>query len=244
MDHHTLSRAGAPYALKTGRLSSHGRILACLRQLPQEARILDVGTATGYLGASLREEGFRRVWGLEYRRDWAEQAAPWYENVVVADLERDALPWVAGSFDAVICADILEHLRDPVRALQMLSALVAPEGQVLISVPNVAHWSMRASLLFGRFTYTDSGILDRTHLRFFTRASARQLLEMGALTIRQEAPIPLPIAHWCDGSRLSALWRVAEWVDGWLARICPSLFAYQFFFVGTPARGRRDAVQG
>lgn len=221
----------AGYRLKPGPCSSHGRILAFLRRFPAHTRILDVGTSTGYVGAALREQGFEHLCGIEVEPEAAAHARPFYDPLVVTDVERDRLPWADGSFDVVICADVLEHLREPERALQRISPLVAPGGWLLVSVPNIAHWSMRVGLLLGRFQYTTSGLLDRSHVRFFTRASARALVHGAGLTIRQETATPLPIAHWCNGSAWTPIWRTVEHIDGWLGWVRPSLFAYQFLLI-------------
>ena len=226
--------APAPYALKTGILSSHGRILQFLERGPRDRRILDVGAATGYLGSELQRLGFRHVNGVEVNADWAARAKPFYETIAVCDLENAAFPWEEGWFDVVICADVLEHLRDPASSLKKLSRLVSPTGCLLISLPNVAHWSMRLNLLIGRFEYTASGFLDHSHVRFFTRATARRLLGEAGFLIDREEVIPLPIAHWCKDSAWVALWRAIERADWLLARLRPPLFAYQFLFFARP----------
>ena len=88
------------------------------------------------------------------------------------------------------------------------------------------------SLLCGRFDYVDNGILDRDHLRFFTRASARRMLRAAGLTLKRDIAIPLPIAHWCNTlPRFSLLWRGLERLDWCLGQLCPTLFAYQFVFI-------------
>ena len=229
-----LRHAPTPYALKAGILSSHGRILQFLGRGPREWRILDVGTATGYLGSELQQLGFRHVNGIEVSADWAAQAKPFYQTIAVCDVEKAVFPWEEGLFDVVICADVLEHLRDPAASLKKLSRLVSPTGWMLVSLPNIAHWSMRLSLLIGRFQYTPCGLLDQSHLRFFTRATARHLLCETGLSIVREEVIPLPIALWCKDSAWAALWRTIERADWLLARIRPPLCAYQFLFFARP----------
>ena len=226
------TESSVPYRQKPGGLNSHGRILRFLDQLPRDVSILDLGIATGYLGQTLRRLGFQSVHGIEANAEWAAHARPFYESVAVCDLERDPLPWDRGAFEVIICADVLEHLREPQAALQKLKSLLAPRGWLIVSLPNIAHWTIRLSLLLGRFRYTANGILDAGHLRFFTRATARTLLQEAGLTIRQEAATPLPIAHWCtNGSLWSPLWRAVERVDWGLGCLRPTLFAYQFVFI-------------
>lgn len=229
-----VSDASCPYVLKVGALTSHGRLLGFLKSLPRDRRILDVGTAVGYLGEALRDLGFRSVTGLERDPAWSGQARQRYADFTVSDLEREALPWPPNSFDAILCADVLEHLVDPGAALRKLKGVLHPKGWLLVSLPNVAHWSVRFSLLAGRFDYSDCGILDRTHLRFFTRKTAAALLQGQGFLVRRCEPTPLPLDRLCRGSAMAPVFRIAERLDGALAQLLPSFFAYQFVFFAQP----------
>jgi SAM-dependent methyltransferase len=133
-------------------------------------------------------------------------------------------------FDALVCGDVLEHLRDPWRTLHALVALLRPGGRAAISIPNIAHWTARRALLRGRFDYAAHGLFDRTHLRFFTRATAHDLATSAGLDVRAErvAPAPVPLQ-----SRFAALRRL----EGPAARMRPELFALQFVLVGEPRPG-------
>ena len=133
-------------------------------------RVLDVGCATGYTAKVLRSLGCE-VSGVEYDEQMAAQARPHLDRLEVGDVEQMDLEALfgAGSFDAVVFGDVLEHLRDPVATLRRCLPLLAPGGAVVASIPNVAHGSVRLALLHGRFDYTETGLLDRTHLRLFTR---------------------------------------------------------------------------
>jgi 2-polyprenyl-3-methyl-5-hydroxy-6-metoxy-1,4-benzoquinol methylase len=210
-------------------------IAAFMERLPRQTRVLDIGTATGYLGEALRRLGFTRLTGLESDEGAAGSARQFYDAVVQADVESAALPWAPGAFDVIICADVLEHLRDPQAVLRRLKSFLASDGWMIVSVPNVAHWSVRLSLLAGRFDYRPSGILDETHLRFFTRRSIRGLMRQAGMSIGWEAVTPLPIAHWIDGSPWRRPLRVVEYLDWTLARLWPGLFAYQLVVAARPA---------
>jgi hypothetical protein len=133
---------------------------------------------------------------------------------------RDELAALA-PFDVVLLGDVLEHLRDPWATLRALTAL---GGRIVLSVPNVAHWTGRRALLRGRFPYAEHGLFDRTHLRFFTLASARALAEGAGLRIVAErfAPAPLPLQARVPALR--ALERVA-------VRVRPELFALQVLLI-------------
>jgi 2-polyprenyl-3-methyl-5-hydroxy-6-metoxy-1,4-benzoquinol methylase len=140
-------------------------------------KVLDVGCATGYLAKTLRAFG-NCVTGVEFDPKAAEMARQYAEKVHVADLDSaDLALVVAGEkFDVIVFGDVLEHLRDPLPPLRQAKSLLAPGGYIVISIPNVAHGDVRMSLLLGRFTYRNLGLLDNTHLRFFTRENLRELL--------------------------------------------------------------------
>lgn len=225
------ARQGADkYRLKAGCLTSHGRILSAIRQLSAQTRILDVGTSTGYLGNAIAHMGFQNVFGIEKDAAAANEAKPYYRELKILDVENDAMPWTESSFDVILCADVLEHLAQPHYALRRLVPLLAPDGLMVVSLPNIAHWSMRASLFFGRFKYTHSGLTDRTHLRFFTKHSMEQLIREAGLGIINRYSTPLPVAHLCKGWLSSLCWRAFEWADWCLASLWPGLFAYQIVF--------------
>ena len=154
------------------------------------ASVLDVGCGSGALGTRLLEEGLARsVTGIEVNPDAATLAAERYDRVLVTDIEADveAACELASDTDVVVLADVLEHLRDPWCVLQRLAAAMQPGAGVIVSLPNVASFEVVVPLLLGRFTYRRDGILDRTHLRFFTRRSARELIEGSGLVIDRTA---------------------------------------------------------
>jgi 2-polyprenyl-3-methyl-5-hydroxy-6-metoxy-1,4-benzoquinol methylase len=136
------------------------------------------------LGKRLREgKKISFLAGVEKDPGMAEIAKNEYDEVIMHDLEEDGdLPFEKGYFDVIICADVLEHLREPVEVLKKLSAYLSETGFFLISVPNVAFVTVRLSLLLGKFNYSpQGGILDATHLRFFTRESFIETLKKANL---------------------------------------------------------------
>jgi 2-polyprenyl-3-methyl-5-hydroxy-6-metoxy-1,4-benzoquinol methylase len=168
------------YRRNYARRGTHETLLAFV---PAGVDVLDVGCATGYLGTTLMERGCR-VWGVEVDAAAAHEARRRYEDVATLDLDvTDELPWERRSFDVIVAADVLEHLRDPLRTLRMLREYARPGATFVISLPNVAHVSVRIPLLFGRFRYAESGILDRTHSRLFTFATARELVVSSGLDV-------------------------------------------------------------
>jgi 2-polyprenyl-3-methyl-5-hydroxy-6-metoxy-1,4-benzoquinol methylase len=144
--------------------------------------VLDVGCATGYLARALVERGCT-VSGFERDPEAAAVASGFLDKLVVGDLETVDLgeAFGGGSYDAIVFGDVLEHLRDPLPVLRQAKTLLAPGGSVVASIPNVAHGSVRLALLQGRFDYRPLGLLDETHLRFFTRASIERLLRLAGL---------------------------------------------------------------
>jgi len=156
-----------------------------VRLIPPDARtVLDVGCGEGQLGAALKQRGPVRVVGVEIDAAAGERARAVLDEVHRGDVESLDLPYSPGAFDCIVLADILEHLRDPWGLLRRLVPLLAPSGGRLIaSLPNVRHWSVVRGLLEGEWTYLPAGLLDRAHLRFFTRRSGRALLEAAGLTV-------------------------------------------------------------
>jgi methionine biosynthesis protein MetW len=146
------------------------RIAAFIPEGPH--RVLDVGCAAGRLGQKLREQRKVAIMvGVEVFDAPAAQAAKHYDRVYIQDIETLDLPAEEG-FDYVICGDVLEHLRDPWATLDKLHRVLKPGGVIIASIPNIRYWRiLRDLVLGGRWQYVDAGILDNTHLRFFTRRS-------------------------------------------------------------------------
>ncbi len=169
--------------------------LALVRAMGRPRTVLDVGCGIGLNGQVAKTRGARVV-GLEISPEAREQARRRLDEVLAVDLESPTAlgPALSGRrFDVVLCGDVLEHTRDPAAVLRRLVELLEPDGRVLISLPNVAAWTVRAGLLAGRFDYSDSGILDRTHLRFFTEASARALVRDAGLEVLSVAHNPMGV---------------------------------------------------
>jgi SAM-dependent methyltransferase len=219
------SVGGSPYQLKDDPYSSHSVIVSLLGA-GAGRRLLDTGAADGFLAELLTGRGWI-VTALERDPVQAQRARGRCHEVIVADLARAASE-LAGPFDAIVYGDVLEHLSDPVAALTSVNQRLAPGGLAIISVPNVAHLSVRLSLLVGRFDYADRGILDRTHLRFFTRRTFLALLGQAGLTVEEfrVTPVPLPLVM---PRRLHGRWlRIAHGLSAWTSRRWPGGLAYQF----------------
>ncbi len=147
-------------------------------------RVLDIGCASGYLAAVLKQRGCI-VFGAEMDERAAAEAGEHVERVAVGDLETmDLSAEFAGEqFDVVVYGDVLEHLRDPLPTLRQGRTLLARGGSVVVSVPNIAHGAVRLALLRGEFTYRELGLLDSTHVRFFTRDNLEELMRSAGLVM-------------------------------------------------------------
>lgn len=147
-------------------------------------RVLDVGCASGYLAAVLTQRGCV-VSGVEMDERAAVEAGQHIDRVVVGDLESIdlATEFAGNEFDVVVYGDVLEHLRDPLPTLRQGRALLARGGCVVASVPNIAHGAVRLALLRGEFTYRELGLLDVTHVRFFTRDNLEALMRSAGLVM-------------------------------------------------------------
>jgi SAM-dependent methyltransferase len=154
-----------------------------LARIPLDAGlVLDVGCGAGGLGAAFRRRNpAARLIGIEPDATLADRAAAHYDEVHRLDIEATPPPVAAGSLDALVFGDVLEHLRDPWAVLARDAPLLAEAGVLLACVPNLEHWSFAARLLAGQWRYESMGLFDRTHLRWFTRDGMRQALEAAGL---------------------------------------------------------------
>jgi O-antigen biosynthesis protein len=159
--------------------------------VPDGSHVLDVGCHTGILGSALVEKKHCTVKGIDLDLDALEVARERIHAVTSIDLEDSE--WVQTlqskgfrNFDAIIFGDVLEHTRQPAKILIQAKQLLSSNGRVIVSLPNVANVRIRLQILRGKFEYQDSGILDRTHLRFFTLKTARELLQHAGYRIIEE----------------------------------------------------------
>ena len=147
--------------------------------------ILDMGCAAGAMGKAIRERNLpATIIGVELSNEAAKCAAPYYDRIHEGDVEKMELSY-PNHFDIVICADILEHLRDPWAMLKRIKSMLKPDGLLMCSIPNIRYWRIiRDLVLLGSWKYEKEGILDNTHLRFFTRYSFSSDLEQAGFEIK------------------------------------------------------------
>jgi 2-polyprenyl-3-methyl-5-hydroxy-6-metoxy-1,4-benzoquinol methylase len=210
---------------------SHQKLL---RLVDGAGRVLDVGCSSGYLAERLQAHGAAVV-GLEVDEHAAAEARRFCESVRVGDVETMELPFEPGSFDVILCGDLIEHLRDPQAFLERVRPLLRADGRLVLSTPNVANWAMRLTLLFGRFRYTDRGLLDRGHTHLFTRKTLQECLTAAGYRITQfDFTVPVPVL---------ATPRVEAAAHS-IGRLRPSLFAYQFVVEAVPASAGGTPLDG
>ncbi len=150
--------------------SSHMKVLKYVRS---NSRVLDIGCGSGYLSKAFKDKGCHVV-GVEVSA-LAEAAKQHCDQLLIGNIEEMTFPFPPQYFDVIVFADVLEHLKRPDLTLMRLKRFLAPKGIVIASIPNVAHARIRLNLLLGKFKYEGCGILDLTHLRFFTLDTVKQL---------------------------------------------------------------------
>ncbi len=151
-------------------------------------RILDIGCGGGHLGRLLKGRADLRageIWGVEIQPDACEEAKRWLDRVFQADAREWVPPVDRGTFDVLVFADVLEHLRDPKAVLERYLNWLKPCGSVVMSIPNVRFWGVVQHLAEGHWTYQDEGLLDRDHVRFFTWSEIERLLASCGLEVAE-----------------------------------------------------------
>ena len=217
------------YTFKDFVGSSHLILIDLIRRHARRGgKLLDLGAAGGELGSAVRDH-FSRTLGFEYNVDCLGDLCGRFDQVVIADLERvKSLP---RDVDAVVLADVLEHLRSPASALALVRNALRDDGRLFVSVPNIANITVRLGLLFGVFEYRDRGILDSTHLRFYTKRTIRREIENAGFRIVEIGGSSVPIRLIIGRFTPEPLLRAGEKMLVWLTRAWRALFAYQIILV-------------
>jgi 2-polyprenyl-3-methyl-5-hydroxy-6-metoxy-1,4-benzoquinol methylase len=215
---------GPEYGLKEGEGGSHSVVLRWLEQMPP-ARVLDLGCSGGRLAERMRGRG-HWVTGVDlFDLPGVRERV---DRFVIADLDRGLPAGLGddGPYDVVVAADVLEHLRAPERLLEQIRSVMAPGGTLIVSVPNLSHWYSRGRIALGLFDYDQRGILDKTHVRFFTRRSLLRLLQRSGFKVLRLEATGLPFEVLTHETRPLA--RAARAADRIVVGLRPTLFGYQF----------------
>lgn len=203
-----------------------------LEKIPKTSRrILDFGCGTGMLGGALKEQMACEIVGVTFSEGEASEAAKRLDRVLVDNLDTFTAPPDFGLFDVVICSHILEHLREPQRLLRIARSLMTPGGTLIVALPNVLHWKQRLLLLRGHFKYTEGGIMDSTHVKFYDWDTARAMVSESGFALREavaEGNFPLPLV------RRVLPRKFASGLDRMFTRSFPGLFGAQFLMVANP----------
>jgi len=202
-----------------------------LDAIPTSVRgVLDLGCGTGSLGRAIKARQVVEVTGVTYSSTEAEMARRYLDRVIVTDLNTFS-PTDLGRFDCIICSHILEHLYWPDHVLRAMVPLLEPGGRLFVALPNSLVWRQRVRFLRGEFRYTDGGLMDRTHFRFFDWTSARALVaSAGFREISAYADGGFPLARYLPGA--------GRLLSHAALRLAPGLFGWQFVVVAEPFTGK------
>jgi 2-polyprenyl-3-methyl-5-hydroxy-6-metoxy-1,4-benzoquinol methylase len=213
--------------LQTVPYRSHHLLASTVLQATSPGdRVLECGVSSGYFASLLVRAGLR-VDGHELDPEAGERARKVCERVWVGDLNTFDPDELDGTYDVLLFGDTLEHLPDPAAVLRGLRTHLDDDGALILSIPNIANWAIRLGLLAGRFDYTDRGIMDRTHLRFYTRRTLTEMLHDAGFRVERmivTAPVPLVKSEWIG--RLA--FRIAN--------LRPTLFGHGFIVTARPIR--------
>ena len=216
------------YTFKDFEGSSHRILIDLITRYSNGAQtLLDLGAAGGELGAALRSK-FKHTIGFEFDVDRIGDLHGRFDQVVIADLET--VRRLPNHPDTIVLADILEHLRDPRALLHCVREALPPEGHVFVSVPNIANVTVRIGLLLGIFEYRERGILDSSHLRFYTMRAIKRDVEGAGFRIIAIRGSSVPIRLILPRAP-EFLLRIGERMLTIVTRIWRALFAYQIIIV-------------
>jgi len=187
---------------------SHARVDLIRLIPPGTTKILEVGCGAGMTGKALKEKGFEKIVGIEINEEVARGGSAFYDQIVIGDVEKMRLPFEKEYFDCILYGDVLEHLVNPWEVLKDHQTILKKGGAIICSIPNVRNYRILKNLIFrGRWEYTEDGILDKSHLRFFTLDSIQGMLreagyEIEGLTKRSSGAHWVKWIHRLLGSRL------------------------------------------
>lgn len=181
-----------------------------LAYVPKEARkVLEVGCGSGIFAGQLKAERNVEIWGIELVKDAATKASKVLDKVIIGNIETDKIDLPSNYFDCIIFNDVLEHLLDPWEVLRKLGPALVENGCVVASIPNIRHFDVIQPLLYYKeWKYADEGVLDRTHLRFFTQKTMGDLFAVSGYEIVRiegirsiEFPWKFRVFNWLSGNK-------------------------------------------
>lgn len=189
------------------------------------------------LGHELQDTGLT-IDGIEANPQWAELARPYYRNVWASYVEQ--APLEPAAYKLIVCGDVLEHTPDPVAVLKKLREAATPDAKFIISVPNVAHLAIRLMLLFGKFPKMERGILDKTHLQFFTKDTALDMLKQAGLQAERVSCTGVPLDELWKSGEGKLLYKLMTKSQHLALAIAPRVFGFQWVILASQS----SAVSG
>jgi 2-polyprenyl-3-methyl-5-hydroxy-6-metoxy-1,4-benzoquinol methylase len=217
------------YERKTDDNSSHGKLLSHIAKRPA-GLLVDLGCSDGTLSSEFRQYG-HTVIGVDIHQ--ASVVADNVDQFIVGNLDQGLPSELPSAIDIVVCADVLEHVREPEELLRELATRLNRGGVVVASIPNFGHWYPRIRTILGLFDYDSRGILDSTHVRFFTRRSFERTALAAGYTVKRIGYTGLPlevVLRGGNGKKVPAILRPIQVIDAFLIKIRPQLFAYQMLY--------------
>lgn len=215
------------YRLHHDPKSSHQQISSFVRRAGR-APILDVGAAQGFLGQLLQGSALE-IDAVEPDAECADCARPFYRHIFRSPVEQTELP--AATYKVVVCGDVLEHLHDPTQVLRDLRRAATPDATFIVSLPNVAHLAVRLILLCGFFPHMDRGILDRTHLHFYTLDTARAMLHDAGFKVVRATPTGIPLDEVFPRLQSRRVFNFGMKAQHVLLKIAPRVFGFQWILI-------------
>lgn len=215
-------------------MDPHWADVQMVQLIGEGKKVLEIGCASGHFGKYLKGKAGCKVWAVEIDEKLAKLAEPYYEKILVGDVQNEkVIEQFVEKFDVILCSNVLEHLSHPLKVLINLKNLLEKDGYFVIALPNVAHWSVRLKLLFGKFDYTEAGVLDNAHLKFFTLKTAFELLEKSGLRVERWS------FDWDNGipkfnGLISRIPKIGPVFLKWFYSLRPALFGYQFILKAKP----------
>lgn len=181
-------------------IEAHSSVSHILKGIRPYSNVLEFGSSSGYMTKYMKEILGCQVDIVEINRDDGLEALQYANQALIGLVEGDIekymwVDWVDYTFDHIIFSDVLEHLNDPWRVLKTAASLLEEGGSIFISVPNISHNSVIIDLINNKFDYRDLGLLDNTHLRFFTRSSLVKMVEDAGLYVEKEMNTYCAVEH-------------------------------------------------
>ena len=215
------------YTFKPDRYSSHMKIIRYLNKInTKRIKILDIGCSKGFIGKALSKK--HDFYGIEARKEDIKDAKKYYKEVKIINIDYKKPHYPNNFFDVIIMADVIEHLKSPLGTILYFKKFLKNNGLIILSVPNIANVYVRLKLLFGYFEYEDRGILDRTHLKFFTLKSFRAIVRNAGLITEKEEFTPIPLPTMNPVFSQSRLLNLVHQIDYLLALLWKTMFSFQF----------------